>query len=240
MPAGATVEYLGESKNNFLKVKFQGRNGWASADYLEAPRSSEGGDPTIVGTAMVTTALNLRSGPSTGHQVLRVMTAGEMVQISDTVQNGFRSILHQGLAGWASDRYLQQGGSEPVGDAGYAMVALNLRAAPSTSAEVLLVIPDGGMVFCGDQVSNGYRGVRFSGIQGWAWDASIDKRGAPASGQVRTTTYLNFRAEPSPSGKILAVLPPGTALPYEDVTKNGFRHSVYQGKGGWAYDEFLT
>lgn len=65
----------------------------------------------IVGTATTTDYVNLRSGPSTSHQVLRVVASGAAVQVSSTVQNGYRYVIHNGLAGWIADQYLSSGAS---------------------------------------------------------------------------------------------------------------------------------
>ena len=95
MPRGSTVTNLGAVKNGFAKVSYKGTEGWASLDYLTATDGSQ--DPVLLGTAVTTSAVNLRSGPSTSNQVLRVLAAGTSVQTSDTVKNGFRYVVHNGL-----------------------------------------------------------------------------------------------------------------------------------------------
>jgi hypothetical protein len=58
-----------------------------------------------VGEATTTTATTLRSGPSIRHGVLRIMAPGATVNVSNTVHNGFRYVVHQGLAGWMPDQH---------------------------------------------------------------------------------------------------------------------------------------
>lgn len=67
------------------------------------------------GTTVVTTSnLNLRKGPGTTFDVLRAMAEGaELVVTDGSPQNGFLAVSHEGLAGFASYRYLRA----KVGDA---------------------------------------------------------------------------------------------------------------------------
>src|SRR4051794_12166348 len=90
IPAGGEVGYLGERQNGFLAVSYQGMSGWAYEDFLEPIEIIGGDDPSTIGSAVVTSAVNFRVGPSTGHEVLDVLAAGTVVQIFDRVQNSFR------------------------------------------------------------------------------------------------------------------------------------------------------
>ena len=166
--AGTIVAHTGASRNGFYEVGYNGTYGWVSATYL-APYS--GGSPVIIGSARTTTSVNLRSGPSSSHSVLRVVAAGATVEISGTVQNGYRYVVHQGLAGWIFDQYLAPSvpGDGPY-DPNYATTtaALNLRAEPSLSARILRVMPSGARVRLLDGYANGFRKVSYDGTTGWA------------------------------------------------------------------------
>jgi uncharacterized protein YraI len=172
IPAGETVGYLGDSSNGFLAVSYQGMSGWAYEDFLE-PSIIGGDDPTTIGSAVVTSAVNFRVGPSTGHDVLDVLAAGTIVQIFDRVQNGFRFIVHDSQLGWVYDDFLGQddGGSSDGPGVFYTTSAVNLRAQPSTSSNVLMVVPPDAQVLDYDFVmSNGFRGVDYNGNVGWIYD----------------------------------------------------------------------
>ncbi len=145
-----------------------------ASNLLSAPGGSTGTDPVIVGTAATTAYVNLRSGPSTRHQVLRVVASGAAVQISNTVQNGYRYVIHNGLAGWIADQYLSSGGSQPSGETFTTTSALNLRAEPSTSAKVLLVMPSGAVVKALSGTAAGWRQVSYNGTTGWAATAYLN------------------------------------------------------------------
>ena len=176
MPKGSTVTLNAQLQNGFLSVNYKGVSGWAHQDYIR-PADAPPADPVITGTATTISALNLRSGPSTGHQVLRLMGKGSLVQSSDTVVNGFRYVIHQGLAGWAYDTFLTAGAPvEDAYDPAYATTTalLNLRAEASASAKVLLVMPSGARVRMLDGYANGYRKVSYNGTTGWAFTAYLN------------------------------------------------------------------
>ncbi len=182
MPAGTTVQASGRVANGFREVWYQNSIGWAHADYL-VPVTAGGGNPSLIGLGITTAAVNLRSGPSTGHQVLRVLAQGTLLERSGTVQNGFRYVVHQGLAGWVYDAYLKATTDGPGGDPGEAPYdptaatttsALNLRAEPSTSAKILTVMPSGARVTLLDGYANGFRKVSYHGLIGWAATAYLN------------------------------------------------------------------
>jgi D-alanyl-D-alanine carboxypeptidase len=124
----------------------------------------------VVGTAVTTAPVNLRSGPGTANTVLRVVPAGAAVQITDTVANGYRYVVHEALGGWVFDEYLSRGGpGEPPYDPNYATTTanVNLRAEPSLSGAILTVIPAGTRVRLNPEFANGFRGVEHLGTNGW-------------------------------------------------------------------------
>lgn len=172
---GTEVRYLadGGSANGYrwykVRVLATGKEGFVAASLLSAPDAENPppSDPVIVGTARTTVNVNLRSGPSTSNSILRVVPAGTTVQISDTVRNGYRYVIHDGLAGWIADQYLGSGG-QPSGETFTTTARLNLRAEPSTSAKVLLVMPSGAVVKALSGTSPGWRQVSYQGTAGWA------------------------------------------------------------------------
>ena len=169
---GAQVIDHGVVQNDFRQVTFDGIRGWASDAYLElGDQIPPHVDPPI-GTALTTVDLNLRAGPGSGYQVLRVMPRGSAVEITATVVNGYRYVLHQGLGGWAADQFLGTsvpGDPEPPYDPNYATTTadVNLRVAPSLDAAVLMVVPSGSRVRLNPEFSNGFRGVDYNGAVGW-------------------------------------------------------------------------
>ena len=167
IPKGAHVFDHGNVKNGFRQVTYNNTRGWAYAQYLKAGTQIPGEAGPVVGTRVTTSAVNFRSGPSTGDGVIRVLGKGTTVEITDTIVDGFRYVYHQGQGGWVYDDYLGNG------DSGWGTLTvttdLNLRAEPSTSAKILAVMPEGSKVQRSDQGASGFAYVGYKGTWGWAW-----------------------------------------------------------------------
>jgi uncharacterized protein YraI len=92
--------------------------GWAAGDWLSfggnaAPSGSGSvavGD-AVVGSATVTSGLNLRTGPGTSYQVQLVMPGGASVEVMGDPQGGFYPLRYNGTKGWASGDWLSIGGT---------------------------------------------------------------------------------------------------------------------------------
>ena len=174
MPQGADVLTVGGFENGYAKVKYQHNVGWAYGGYLASSRPTNPGDnPNVIGSAVATVSLNLRAGPGTNHQVLRVIPQGGWVEMTDFAAGGYRMVIFDGTEGWAADQYLDRNGGGQPGWTLTATTNLNLRAGPSTSDTVLLVIPAGGTVSATDQLANGYRQVVYNNTSGWAYDTYL-------------------------------------------------------------------
>jgi uncharacterized protein YraI len=215
MPGGATVQLTGESGNGFLGVVYNGASGFAYADYLSIGGSgntgNNGGGSVGVGDTVVATAtvfagaLNMRTGPGTGYQVVLVLPDGASVEIMGDPQGGFYPVRYNGTKGWSHGDWLNIGGATTpvapdtnsggvaVGDAvvtsATVTTALNLRTGPGTGYQVVLVMPGGASVEVMGDPQNGFYPLRYNGTKGWAagdW-LSIGGGGNPSSGPAPTT-----------------------------------------------------
>ena len=63
-------------------------------------------DLSVVGSRYLTEDLNLRTEPEKDAKVLSVLDTRSKVQITDTVEDGFRLIVRDGKARWVTDDYL--------------------------------------------------------------------------------------------------------------------------------------
>jgi uncharacterized protein YgiM (DUF1202 family) len=177
IPVNSLVDNYGQSSNGYYKVAYKGTVGWAYSDYLEQVIPGDGDpDVNIIGNAVTTSAVNLRTGPSTAYDVLQVVKKGKSVEISDLVSGGYRYVIVDGTSGWIYDQYLDQGDAEGPIDF-LTTSAVNLRKDPSTSAKIIKVVPKGATVTDYDLVmSNGYRGVDYKGTVGWIYDAYLTEK----------------------------------------------------------------
>lgn len=168
MPDGAQVTLLGPASNGFSQVRWNGTTGWAYTSFLRTGGASGGGGIATVFDG----ELNLRASASLGATVLRVMPDGARVELTGASSNGFSQVIYQGTTGWASSQWLRR----VVTSASTATVidgTLNLRSDPSTTAAVLLVLPDGAQVTLLGESANGFSRVRYQGSEGWAFAAYL-------------------------------------------------------------------
>lgn len=63
---------------------------------------------------------------------------------------------------------------------------------------------------------------------------------AASATTANTTVYLNFRTGPSLDYRIMAVMPPGSAVTVDGSASNGFYPVIYHGVQGWAYGSYLA
>lgn len=204
------------------------------------------------GSAKATVALNLRSGPSTSHRVLRVIPAGGVVSLQGGTDSGFTYVAYDGTYGWAYSQYLgpnqPQGPGGGLGGNGRTTATVNFREGASLSSRVIAVLPAGTPIFVHDVGASGFWSVSYKGQSGWIWADYIQRDGAapPPGGPVydpnsaTTTAALNLRAEPSTSAKVLLVMPAGAKVALKSGTAPGWRQVSYNGKTGWASTQYLN
>jgi uncharacterized protein YgiM (DUF1202 family) len=162
MPNGATVTITGALTNGYYPVTYNGTAGYASADFLRLSTTQ---------SATTRANLNLRSGPGTGYSVLLVIPNGSTVTLTGGLTNGFYPLTYNGTSGYASATYLQTGAGPtptPTNRTGYTTANLRLRSGASTTAGVLLVIPNGSQITVTGAAVNGFYPVTFNGSSGFA------------------------------------------------------------------------
>ena len=120
--------------------------------------------------ATTTTALNLRSGPSTNYVVQQVLPAGASVFVhAGPINTNWYDVSYNNARGYVFGAYLQQGGSGGGGaSSGTTTSALNLRTGPGTNYAVQVVIPAGASVSGVEGPTNGvWWKVNYAGLSGY-------------------------------------------------------------------------
>ena len=273
MPYGATVSIDGGSEGGWYPVSYNGYSGYASGDYLSIGGGSSSSVATdgATGTAYVIDGrLNLRSGPSLDSGVITVMPDGAAVSLTGEYANGFLGVVYDGIAGFAYGDYLSTSGNSlapapetpsgnVVGTATVNTDALNIRSGPSTSNSVLGVMLYGASVSLTGDSSNGFAGIIYDGIQGWAYADYLTVGGTSSpspepdsgSGSVAVgdtvvdtgyvnTDALNLRTGPSTSYDVIAVMYSGAGVEIMGDPQSGFYPVRYNGTKGWASGDYLA
>lgn len=215
MSSGASVELRGDPQGGYFPLSYNGTTGWAHGDWLRAAGANPPADPAPendgggavpvgdagTGSATVTSALNLRSGPSTDYDVVTVMPSGASVELRGDPQGSYFPLSYNGATGWAHGDWLSassappapapepdtgnDNGAVPVGDAvtGSATVTsgLNLRTGPSTDYNVIEVMPGGASVELRGDPQGGYFPLSYNGTTGWAHGDWLRAAGADPS-----------------------------------------------------------
>lgn len=95
-------------------AKFAGAATTLAAAGLGAVLSLAQTAPAQAAAAYVTNDLNMRAGPSTRYQVIRVLRAGSPVELLRCAsRNSWCEVSYRGLVGWVSGRYLSDGYQRP-------------------------------------------------------------------------------------------------------------------------------
>lgn len=134
-------------------------------------------------------------------------------------------------------------GSAPVSAAQTATTTanLNLRAGPSTTNTILLVMPSGSEVEITGAEQSGFFPVTYQGSSGWASSLYL-RLSAPAVDEgttARVTTRLNLRAGPGTTYAVLLVMPQDAMVTLTGEVENGFYKLTYEGNSGWGFSDYL-
>ena len=122
----------------------------------------------------------------------------------------------------------------------YTTANLNLRAAPSLSAPIYLVIPNGaevGRATSGD--TNGFAQVTYNGVTGWASTAYLRWPDAGMS-TATTTANLNLRVGPSLTAPVILVIPVNSTVQLTGQGSGNYAYVIYNGTAGYAASAYLN
>lgn len=110
---GQSVTIL-ESQSGWHKVRLSnGTEGWGSADYIrtgaQVASASQSSTPASGSGTVTASALNIRSGASTGSSVIAKAYRGQTVSLLESQSGWYKVRLSNGVEGWASSSYISKG-----------------------------------------------------------------------------------------------------------------------------------
>lgn len=121
LPAGVAIEITGAEAEGWYPVRFNDLSGWAYAEYISfggaatGSAAATGSSGSVQGTAtVVTSLLNVRSGPGTSYNIVAQLPYGTTVQITGAPKaaDGYNwvEVTARGYGhGWAAVTYLNAG-----------------------------------------------------------------------------------------------------------------------------------
>jgi len=172
--AGTKVEVLEYNAGGWSKISYNGAVGYIKSDYIK-PSAGSGG-------ALYKTkaGVNFRTGPSTGSDVIRLLSTGTTVEMLENDQSGWSKVSVNGTVGYIRSDLLsgpvtnaQQSGStaasgQSVAGAIYrTTTGVNLRSGPSTNDDVIKILVSGTSVSMLEHDPSGWSKVSYNGTVGY-------------------------------------------------------------------------
>ena len=102
LAANTSVEVTEKRADGWSSVSFNGRDGFIRSDLL----TSSSGTGTTLRTV---TGVNFRTGPSTGHSVIRLLPVNTAVEVLENQTNGWSKVRHNGTEGFIRSDLLGTG-----------------------------------------------------------------------------------------------------------------------------------
>ncbi len=205
LAAGERIDVRGEVQDGWVPVIWNGQDAWVASQYLtlnsqttpettpetEAPSDPE--TPASGSTAYTTSALNLRTGPGTSHQVVRVLPINTQVALTGVTQDGFSQVKDGSQLYWVSTAYLSSNAATT--STAYTTTAVNLRTGPSTDYRIIRVLSVNTEVSLTGVTQDGFSQVKDGDQLYWVSTIYLsDKRVSSDQGAVQGP------AAPSPDG----------------------------------------
>lgn len=261
---------------NYLRVTVDGLTGWAHRSSVSPykvkqtePTSPTAPIPTapIVTTPanvkyVTTSGLNMRSGPSINHSILRSINKGTETTTTGKKSGTWLQVKASGSIGWVSSSYLKavpvpkppiispQAPSKPVPKpptvkpptvttTKVTTSGLNMRTGASTKYKIIQTLPKNAKVTTTGKKSGTWLEVKYGSKTGWVSGSYLKAYKAPsATVTKKATNNLNLRSSSSTKGKVLLVIPKNSKVTILK-TSNGWSQVNYGKTTGWASSSYL-
>jgi len=163
LSANTSVDILENQDNGWSRVRHSNTTGFIRTDLL-----SETGSSTTT-TLRTTGTVNIRSGPSTSHEIIRTLAAGTSVEVVEQQSNGWSSVRHNNISGFIRSDLLTSGSvsTSAVIATLRTVTGVNFRTGPSTDNDIIRLLPVNTSVDVLENLSNGWSKVRHNNTEGF-------------------------------------------------------------------------
>ncbi len=188
--------YVIGGQGDWFEINYEGKIGYIFKKYVNI--GGEAGAATTLSelfsawTGSVTaSSLKIRSGPSTGYDVLATVSKGTSLSVSGQSGNWYYVELKNGTEGYASKEYIQKG-------TGYSTCtidvssSLNVRSGPGTGYDVVTSVKNGTVVTLLDDSGSWYKIKTPGGTEGY-----IDGQYAKLGGSLSSNNSSSGLTAPS-------------------------------------------
>lgn len=239
---GSQVEHISHYNSYWEKIRFNGREGYASSKYFKP--ISVAGDSTQ--EYITTVNINFRTGPSTSYASQGIVPKGTPVEFISSANN-WAKVIYNGVAGYMYAKYVTpqtESQAPPEVAKPYVTTAgVNFRTGPSTSYASQGIVPKGTPVeFISS--SNNWAKVIYDGVTGYMYAKYISPKAEnneppEVTEPYITTVAVNFRTGPSTSYVSQGIVPKGT--PVEFISSaNDWAKVIYNGDTGFIFAKYVT
>lgn len=267
IPKG-TVLTVSEVSGDWLKVNYNGTNGWFKSTYCKAytqsasagsSSSASASSVAAVGEQIVivnTDQVNFRSGAGTNYNMLGTIPQGTVLVVSEISGSWFH-VSYNGQNGWVSSAYCKKY-TAPVANSTAAVgdkveIAntdeVNFRSGAGTGYSKIGTIPR-GTVLTVSEVSGNWFKTTYNGQTGWFSSGYCKKYTGNTSGSADAGT--------AESGEMIRItasvavyLRTGAGVSYNPIglvpsgkiltvieAQNGWYRVNYEGKTGWITSHY--
>ncbi len=106
LKSGKKIEVL-SSSDGWSKVNTDGKTGYVKSEFIYEVSADEA-DTSVAGYANTTSNLNLRSGPSTDHDKITLISEGQQIEVISAT-NGWSKIKFNSKTGYVKSEFLRYG-----------------------------------------------------------------------------------------------------------------------------------
>ena len=213
--------------------------------------------------AIALVAVNVRSGPGTGHSRIGVLYPGESLSIRGSVSNGWVPVTWRGRNAWVASTYVSgQGTHESGSSAGeegsaWTTTGLNARSSPGLNAIVVKVLDRGTRVSLTGRSSGRWSQITLDGTTAWVATRYLGSSAPAKSTSAPEPTSVSPTSTPETIGsrwgsaelnlwttasgdRFVEVAPRGTEFKITGSVSGGRAQVVWKGAVRWVTARHLT
>jgi len=231
VPEGSTVRVIGNGNGEWLRVEFNGVQGYMSSEFLVA----EGN-----GSATFVTAYNLRmrTSPSANADVIKIVPQGSTVTAIGGGNGEWRRVEFNGVQGYMSVEFLVTEGTN--GSTSFVTAYnLRMRTSPSANADVIKTVPQGSTVMVIGSGNGEWRRVEFNGTQGYMSAEFLIAESANQPLPFLALYNLRMRTSPSLNANVVTTVPQNSTVWVSDFHDGTWFSVEFNGERGYMFAEYL-
>ena len=215
------------------------------------------------GSVTARVAVNIRSGPGTGHSRLGVLYPGESLSIRGAASNGWVPVAWKGRNAWVASAYVTGGENRESGSSNgekgsaWTRVRLNARNSPSLSAGVRTVLDKGTRISLTGLVSGRWSQIGLDGDTAWVATRYLGSSAPEGSTPAPDSASVSAASVPETIGsrwgsaelnlwtgargdRFVEVAPKGTEFKVTGTVSGGRAQVVWKGAVRWVTARHLT